>query len=404
MNNSPKDIILISNKLLHNYNISLISYIFRSLDESTSDANNQTSSSNKKQQLKELYIYIAVLAGIIIIILVGYALYRKCVERKVIQSLELEYQELIYNILNSMSSQISSSLQNSQPQPRSYNGNPNYTQNIDMRSENVNSENDNHEERLENLRKKYGNRILIKCLLKKQVENIEYTKKLEENFGDKCTICMDGFKIGEIIDKTPCEHLFHIKCFEKYLKGINKKDKLVCPNCNQNLLINKKYIKLRAKQGELKTQRIINKEDNGKEIVIYNSITENEQENIEKEKEKEKEKAEIIFIKRLARNSNREIKINKINNNDNIYNPLKFRKSETLEKREESKNKSKRNMLFLSNNELKKSSDSKGILLYSRNISNHQVNQVNKINSERRDILPKDNKEEENKENKEIKI
>ena len=376
MNNSPKDILLISNKLLHNYNISLISYIFRSLDESTSDANNQTSSSNKKQQLKELYIYIAVLAGIIIIILVGYALYRKCVERKVIQSLELEYQELIYNILNSMSSQISSSLQNSQPQPRSYNGNPNYTQNIDMRSENVNSENDNHEERLENLRKKYGNRILIKCLLKKQVENIEYTKKLEENFGDKCTICMDGFKIGEIIDKTPCEHLFHIKCFEKYLKGINKKDKLVCPNCNQNLLINKKYIKLRAKQGDLKTQRIINKE---------------------------KEKAEIIFIKRLARNSNREIKINKINNNDNIYNPLKFRKSETLEKREESKNKSKRNMLFLSNNELKKSSDSKGILLYSRNI-NHQVNQVNKINSERRDILPKDNKEEENKENKEIKI
>ena len=261
MNNSPKDILLISNKLLHNYNISLISYIFRSLDESTSDANNQTSSSNKKQQLKELYIYIAVLAGIIIIILVGYALYRKCVERKVIQSLELEYQELIYNILNSMSSQISSSLQNSQP------------------------------ERLENLRKKYGNRILIKCLLKKQVENIEYTKKLEENFGDKCTICMDGFKIGEIIDKTPCEHLFHIKCFEKYLKGINKKDKLVCPNCNQNLLINKKYIKLRAKQGDLKTQRIINKEDNGKEIVIYNSITENEQENIEKEKEKEKEKA-----------------------------------------------------------------------------------------------------------------
>ena len=382
MNNSPKDILLISNKLLHNYNISLISYIFRSLDESTSDANNQTSSSNKKQQLKELYIYIAVLAGIIIIILVGYALYRKCVERKVIQSLELEYQELIYNILNSMSSQISSSLQNSQPQPRSYNGNPNYTQNIDMRSENVNSENDNHEERLENLRKKYGNRILIKCLLKKQVENIEYTKKLEENFGDKCTICMDGFKIGEIIDKTPCEHLFHIKCFEKYLKGINKKDKLVCPNCNQNLLINKKYIKLRAKQGDLKTQRIINKEDNGKEIVIYNSITENEQENIEKEKEKEKEK----------------------DNNDNIYNPLKFRKSETLEKREESKNKSKRNMLFLSNNELKKSSDSKGILLYSRNISNHQVNQVNKINSERRDILPKDNKEEENKENKEIKI
>ena len=207
MNNSLKNILSINNKRLPNINLSLILYIFRKLDEA--GGNNQTSSSNNKsQQLKELYIYIAALAGIIIIILVGYAIYRKCVERKVLQSLEQEYQELIYNILNSMSSQISSSLQNSQP--RSYNGNPNYTNNFDMGSENINSENDYHEERLENLRKKYGNRILIKCLLKKQIENIEYNKNLEENYGDKCTICMDGFKIGENIYKTPCEHIFHI--------------------------------------------------------------------------------------------------------------------------------------------------------------------------------------------------
>ena len=51
-------------------------------------------------------------------------------------------------------------------------------------------------------------------------------------------------------------------------------------------------------------------------------------------------------------------------------------------------------MLFISNNELKKSSDSKGILLYSRNISQ----QATKINSERLDILQKDKIEEENKE------
>ena len=70
---------------------------------------------------------------------------------------------MIYNILNSISSQVSSSLEN--PQPRSYNGNPNDFQNFDMRSEDINSENDNHEERMENLRKKYGNRVLIKCLL-----------------------------------------------------------------------------------------------------------------------------------------------------------------------------------------------------------------------------------------------
>ena len=389
MNNSLKNILSINNKRLPNINLSLISYIFRKLDEA--GGNNQTSSNNNKsQQLKELYIYIAALVGIIIIILVGYALYRKCVERKVLQSLEQEYQELIFNILNSMSSQISSSLQNSQP--RSYNGNPNYTNNFDMGSENINSENDYHEERLENLRKKYGNRILIKCLLKKQIENIEYNKNLEENYGDKCTICMDGFKIGENIYKTPCEHIFHIKCFDKYLKGINKRDKLICPNCNQNLLMNKKFIKLRAQKGEFKNQKIINKVDNGKEIIINNSIKINELNQIEKdrEKDKEKEKAEIVFIKRIARNTNREITINKA---ENIYNPIKLRKSEVLEK-DDIKNKNKKNLLFISNNELKKSSDSKGILLYSRNISQ----QVNKINSERLDILQKDKSEEENKE------
>ena len=59
-----------------------------------------------------------------------------------------------------MSSQVSSSLENSQP--RSYNGNPNNINNFDMRSGDINSENDNHEERVENLRKRYGNRYELK--------------------------------------------------------------------------------------------------------------------------------------------------------------------------------------------------------------------------------------------------
>ena len=390
--NFKKNIFLNTSKFL-NLNISLIPYIYRKLEDDTSDTSNQTSiSDSKKQQLKELYIYIAVLAGIIIIILVGYALYRKCVERKALQQLELEYQVMIYNILNSISSQVSSSLENSQP--RSYNGNPNNFQNFDMRSEDINSENDYHEERMENLRRKYGNRVLIKCLLKKQIETIEYTKKLEETYGDKCTICMDGFEIGSNIYKTPCEHIFHIKCFDKYLNGINKKDKLICPNCNQNLLINKKFLKLRAKKIEIQNQRIINKEDNGKEIVINNSESDegknNNKMNEEKEKDKEKERAEIIYIKKITRNTNRETRENK---EENIYNPLKMKKIDGLEKKDDSKNRSKRSIVF-NNNELKKSSDSKGMLYYGRNNGNY----MNKMNSERHDILPNENKEEEKKE------
>jgi len=388
--NFKNPIFLNTSKFL-NFNLTFIPYIYRKLEDDSADTNNQTSiSDNKKQQLKELYIYIAVLAGIIIIILVGYALYRKCVERKALQQLELEYQVMIYNILNSISSQVSSSLENAQP--RSYNGNPNDFQNFDMRSEDINSENDNHEERMENLRKKYGNRVLIKCLLKKQIETIEYTKKLEETFGDKCTICMDGFEIGSNIYKTPCEHIFHIKCFDKYLNGINKKDKLICPNCNQNLLINKKYLKLRAKKIEIQNQRIINKEDNGKEIVINNSESDKGKNinEIDKEKDKEKERAEIIYIKRITRNTNRETRENR---EENIYNPLKMKKIESLEKKDDTKNRSKRSILF-NNNELKKSSDSKGMLYHGRNNGNY----MNKMNSERHDILPNDHKEEEKKE------
>ena len=152
-----------------NITLSLISQMYRILEEDTSsNSDNQTSAEeNKKRQLRELYIYIAVLAGIIIIILVGYALYRKCVERKALQQLELEYQAMIFNIINN-NSEFSSSFENSHP--KSYNGNPEIPEN-EMRSEY--SESDNHEERIESLRKKYGNRVLIKCLLKKQIETIE---------------------------------------------------------------------------------------------------------------------------------------------------------------------------------------------------------------------------------------
>ena len=372
-----------------NITLSLISQMYRILEEDTSsNSDNQTSAEeNKKRQLRELYIYIAVLAGIIIIILVGYTLYRKCVERKALQQSELEYQAMIYNIINN-NSEFSSSFENSHP--KSYNGNPEIPEN-EMRSEY--SESDNHEERIESLRKKYGNRVLIKCLLKKQIETIEYTKKLEENFGDKCTICMDGFKIGINIYKTPCEHIFHFKCFDKYLNGINKEDKLVCPNRNQNLLINKKYIKLRAKRTDVKNQRILNKEDSGKEIVINNSATKKEIKI--KDKEIDKERIEIIHIKKIANNINKDLKDN---NADNIYNPLKLRRSENMDEKEDTKNKSKKSIIF-NNNQLKKSSDSKGALFYSRNTDKgNNAIYATKMNSERHDILTKELKEEEKKE------
>jgi len=71
-------------------------------------SNNITENNNdtQSQQLKELYIYIAALVSLIIIILGGYAIYRKCVEKKALQEIEREYELMIFNLLNSMSSQI----------------------------------------------------------------------------------------------------------------------------------------------------------------------------------------------------------------------------------------------------------------------------------------------------------
>ncbi len=70
-------------------NITLIHNIFRLLEDSTEEKNKTSGSDSKKQQLKELYIYIAILAAIIIIILVGYGIYRKCVEKKALNELEM---------------------------------------------------------------------------------------------------------------------------------------------------------------------------------------------------------------------------------------------------------------------------------------------------------------------------
>jgi hypothetical protein len=113
----------------------------------------------------------------------------------------------------------------------------------------------------------------------------------------------------------------------------------------------------------------------------------------EKEKEREKEKAENIFIRRINKNINKEIKDI---NEENIYNPVKLRKSENIEKKDETKSKNKRNILFISS-DLKKSSDSKGMLYYSRNNNNF----VNKMNSERQDILTRMKNDEEKKDNAE---
>ena len=204
---------------------------------------------NQKKQLYELFIYIAILLGIIIIILGGYNLYKKYVEKQAMNAINMENR----NILNYNNS-ISAASQEER-QVYSYNAKVN-SKYIGSEIESNNAQNNsfdyNHEERMEKIRKKYGNKMLIKILIKQQIECVIYDKNLGLEYGDICTICVNNFLENIEIYRTPCEHIFHKDCFNKYLKKINKKNKLTCPNCNQNLLINKKFLKLRHEKIKIK--------------------------------------------------------------------------------------------------------------------------------------------------------
>ena len=319
--------------------IKKIIYITRNLqDENNKPLFNQTSNNDsQEQQLRDLYIYIAVLIIIIIIILGVYALYRKCVEKKVLKEFEDEYELILLSLLNSNCSQNSSQ---EDKHPHSYNQiNENNAQNYEneLGSPNViYSIENSHEQRMENFRKKYGNTLVIKCLLKKQIEEIRYTKKIAEEYKDNCSICQDNIIENSLISRTPCEHIFHKKCFDKYLKEIQKRDKLLCPNCNQNLLINKKFLKLRVKtqKFEVKNKKMNKKECRERELNLENeiknrnSIVTNKNEDINYNNNNE-----IIFINKKYKKDINKLNDNKNINNinvkkkkeNNIYNPLEIK-------------------------------------------------------------------------------
>ena len=336
-----------------NLNNSINSFLYyRHLQLNNNDTT-KISMDAQKSQLKDLYIYLGVLAGLIIFILVGYSCYKKYMEKKALREIEQENlnMELFQNSL-SMRNGPSQEMQ----RPYSFNS-PNHNYNNEIIHNMQNNDNSfefNHEERMENIRKRYGNSLLIKILLKKQIKEVVYNQALGEEIGDNCTICMENFSINIIICQTPCEHLFHKTCFDKYLKGIKSTDKLTCPNCNQNLLISKKYLKLRLKPEKVKIDKKdinkINEKENkfGKNNIKFEEINSEENKNnnsamTNKNNENDNNLSnnpyEIIVVKKKIQkykddNSNKNSKVNSdikgennsnkdvnVNNNNNIYIP-----------------------------------------------------------------------------------
>ena len=252
----------------------------------------------QKRQLNELLMYLIILFGAIILILIGYQVFKKCAKKRAEREIILEY-EYYNNYLDSISAA-------SQDERNVYSLNGKAMNKYKVselesyNDQNNNSFDYNHEERMEKIRKKYGNKMLIKILINQQIENVIYNKKLGLEYGDKCTICFNNFIDNLEIYRTPCEHNFHKDCFNKYLKKINKKNKLTCPNCNQNLLLNKKFFKLRK---EIRNNEL-NKIKVKKDIFDYN-------------KNFETEKKQIMEVSTGDNNKNVEIVNVNINNNMN---------------------------------------------------------------------------------------
>jgi hypothetical protein len=219
---------------------------------------------------------------LIVLIIVGYFLFKRYVEKQALREINEEIEN--YNNHNSISA-----ASNKERNAYSLNNkvyNKNKESEIESNNEHNNSFDFNHEERMEKIRRKYGNKMLIKILIKQQIDNVIYDKNLGLEYGDNCTICVNNFIDNMEIYRTPCEHIFHKDCFNKYLKKINNKNKLTCPNCNQNLLINKKFLKLRHKAEKEKIKNnelnINNLETDQKEINNVNISTIEADKNVKK--------------------------------------------------------------------------------------------------------------------------
>ena len=104
-------------------------------------------------------------------------------------------------------------------------------------------------ERIEKEKKIENNKKILEKLLENELKAKIYDKNLVINDCESCSICIENFECGKSeISITPCKHIFHFNCIQKWILDNVLHPK--CPNCNFNLLesptellnINKKNI------------------------------------------------------------------------------------------------------------------------------------------------------------------
>ena len=182
-------IITISN-YIHQKSFYNLRYLDQNNNQQSQVKNEQQRKENQKKQLNELFIYLSILVGLIVIILGGYNIYKKYVEKQILREINRENNN--YNNHHSISAA-------SQEERNAYSFNAKVynkykASEIESYNEHNNSFDFNHEERMEKIRRKYGNKMLIKILIKQQIDNVIYDKNLGLEYGDNCTICVNNFR------------------------------------------------------------------------------------------------------------------------------------------------------------------------------------------------------------------
>ena len=73
---------------------------------------------------------------------------------------------------------------------------------------------------------------LTRVSLEKKLGSYQKIKETDQILGDICAICQDEFQEGYFKRVLKCEHTFHKKCVDKWLK----KGNIRCPMCRKDVI------------------------------------------------------------------------------------------------------------------------------------------------------------------------
>ena len=71
-------------------------------------------------------------------------------------------------------------------------------------------------------------------LILNRLKKLKYSQSKHKTNQDACSICVEDFMPNTIVRETPCHHLFHEHCVEKWIE--TKIDDPDCPFCREKLM------------------------------------------------------------------------------------------------------------------------------------------------------------------------